>query len=70
MILESPLIREILAERFRETLLRALRTKFGEVPPELSAQVHAIADVQRLETLIVQAVVCPDLAAFREKMTS
>jgi hypothetical protein len=70
MFLESPLIQEILAEHMQGTLLFALRTKFGEVPPELSAQVHAIADVHRLETLIVQAVVCPDLAAFREKMTS
>jgi hypothetical protein len=70
MIIESPLIQEILAERLRESLLRALRTKFGEVPPELTAQIHAIADVQRVDALISQVGVSPDLAAFRKQLTS
>jgi hypothetical protein len=69
VIVESPLIQEILAENRRnlmqEAILRSLQTKFGAVPPEVAARVHAIQDVPRLLDLNAQVGVCPDLDAFR-----
>jgi hypothetical protein len=69
MIIETPLIQEILAENMQGAILRALQTKFGTVPPEVAAQVRAIQDVPRLVDLIAEIGVCPDLDAFRARLS-
>ncbi len=74
MFAESMLIQDYVAEQLRARvqaiLLHALRAKFGEVPAEVAAQVHAIADVQRLDDLNAQVGICSDLDAFRARLAS
>jgi hypothetical protein len=74
MIIESPLIAELLHERERDArqadLLGFLRGRFGNVPEDLAAQVRVIQDLDRLAALVVFAGSCPDLDAFRAALTS
>jgi hypothetical protein len=74
VIIETPLIQEILAEVRREDLhtdiLAILQAKFGEVPPELAARVRAVQEVQQLRQLNFHAAVCTDLDAFRAHLPS
>ena len=51
-MIESPLIREITAERSHKNILKFLVTRFGPVPPELEAEVRSILD----ETVLDAAV--------------
>ena len=61
---ESPLIREIIAEEGHEYILRALRTRFGPVPPELEAEVRSIRDKSVLDAAHDLAISSPDLERF------
>jgi hypothetical protein len=70
MIIESPLIQEILAENLQETILKLLQAKFGPVPPEVGAKVRDIQDVERLQQVNLSAGVCTDLNAFRAQLPS
>jgi hypothetical protein len=74
MIIESPLIAELLHESRRDThqgdMLGVLRGRFGNVPDDLAAQVRAIQDLDRLAALVVFAGSCRDLDAFRAALTS
>ena len=63
-MIESPLIREITAERSHKHILRALRTRFGPLPSELEAEVKSIFDETVLDTAIELAVSSPDLERF------
>ena len=47
-------------------VLRVLERRFGEVPPDLRAEVEGISALPRLETLLDEAVTCASLAEFRE----
>ena len=69
-MIESPLINEILADRMREDIVRFLRVRFGEVPPEVTTPLGKIPKLKKLEELIDRAAVCPDLEAFRAKLLS
>jgi hypothetical protein len=68
-MIESPVLIELLDDRERDTLHRAilvnLEARFGSVPPELAAQVRTIRPLERLRDLHRQAVTCPDLDSFR-----
>jgi hypothetical protein len=68
-MIESPVLRELLQERERETLQQAaldvLQRRFGAVPEDLAAWVRAVQDSDRLRELLGLAVDCPDLDAFR-----
>ncbi len=70
MIIESPLIQEILREESQAAILAILQAKCGEVPPELAARVRAVQDVQQLRQLNLRAAVCMDLNAFRTELPS
>lgn len=74
MIIETPLMQEILHEQIRDELQGAivefLRGKFEEVPEELTVKVRAIQDVQQLRQLISVAARCSDLDAFRAQFPS
>jgi hypothetical protein len=73
-MIESPEIQEIIEGATRGTLqgsvLRALEARFGAAPPEISSQVRAAVDEQRLDALFLRARHCPDLAAFRAALSS
>jgi hypothetical protein len=64
VMIESPLIREITAERSHKHILRALRTHFGPLPSELEAEVKSIFDETVLDAAIELAVSSPDLERF------
>jgi hypothetical protein len=61
---ESPLIREITAERSHKHILRLLGMRFGSVPPELEAEVRSILDESVLDAAIELAAFSPDLVHF------
>ena len=63
-MIESPLIREIVAEGRHKDILRALRARFGPVPPELEAEVKSIRDESVLHAAFDLAVSSPDLEGF------
>ncbi|MBI4586984.1 MAG: DUF4351 domain-containing protein [Planctomycetes bacterium] len=48
----------------RLAVLRVVRRRFGELPPELSERLEVFKDLQRLESLLDEAMVCPSLEAF------
>jgi hypothetical protein len=63
-LIESLLIREVVAEALQKGLLEALRARFGAVPTELEAEVRSILDETVLDTAIGLAASCPDLGQF------
>ncbi len=48
----------------RQGILKVLARRFGEVPPELVRRINAIEELPKLESLLVEAAVCPNLEAF------
>jgi hypothetical protein len=71
IMIESPMIQELIAERTRQTLhwtiLKLLENRFGPVPAEVSAAVRVVQDQTALETLFDHAASCPDLDSFRAR---
>jgi hypothetical protein len=64
VMFESPLIRELTAERSHKHLLKVLVTRFGSVPPELETEVRSILDEDVLDTAVGLAASSPDLEHF------
>ena len=64
VMIESPLIREIVAERRHKDILRFLRNRFGPVPPEPEAEVRSILDETVLDAAVDLATFSPDLEHF------
>jgi hypothetical protein len=77
-MIESPLLEELKAEWGAEAraegrardIVTILEDRFGDVPEEVRAAVQATRDEARLDTLLLAAVHCPDVAAFRTRLTS
>jgi hypothetical protein len=69
-MIESPLIKELIAETNQEVILEVLAARFGTIPPEIGAGLKAIDEVDRLHGLARWAAQCPDLAAFQAKLAS
>jgi hypothetical protein len=70
MIIESPLIQEIVREDRQNTILDVLQAKFGSLPADVTARVRAIQDAQLLRSLNITAATCSDLDAFRAQLPS
>jgi hypothetical protein len=70
IMIESPLIQELMAQNGHEYILTFLEGRFGTVPPELVVQLRSILDEQKLRELSRFAAQCPDLEAFRAKINS
>jgi len=72
MIVETPLIQELLNERSRDevqaAVLEVLRTRIGVIPDEVAVRVRTIQDVPQLRQLLVRAAGCSDLDAFRTQL--
>ena len=69
-MIESPLIQELMAQRMHKDILRVLAARFGPVPPEIVAALQAIVDETKLDALVEWAATCPDLEAFRTRLTA
>ncbi len=67
VMIESPLIREIVAEVRQKDILKFL-TRFGPVPPELAAEVRSILDETVLDAVVELSTSCPDLEHFQVEM--
>jgi predicted transposase YdaD len=69
-MIESPLIQELLSEQRQNYILRVLTKRFGAVPSELLGNLKMIQDEQEQTNLMDWANVCPDLGAFRARLSS
>jgi len=67
VMIESPLIREIVAEVRQKDILKFL-TRFGPVPPELEAEVKSILDESVMDAVVELSTSCPDLEHFQAEM--
>lgn len=67
---ESPLIRELVAEKLHRAILAVLRRRFREVPLELSNRLEAIHKEDDLIDLVAEASEIPSLDAFQEVLLS
>ncbi len=70
IMIESPLIQELVAERAQKAILLVLQDRFGTVPPEIISALQPVQDEKKLDELVVWASRCPDLEAFRKRLTS
>lgn len=72
MLLDTPLMNELLAERDRRRtrrhILVFLQARFGSIPNEVVEQIEHFDDDASLENLLRLAGQCPDLETFRTKM--
>ncbi len=67
-MIESPLIKEIVAEKTQETILEFLQARFGTVPEQVDQRLRTVRGEKKLKALIKLAARCPDLDAFRERL--
>jgi hypothetical protein len=70
VMIESPLIQEIVAETKHEAILTFLRARFGSVPEPVVSALRSIQDVHRLDELVDLAGRCPDLESFSDQVRS
>ena len=80
-MLESPLIDELVMEKYgdlltektRETahqdIVTFLEARFGDVPRDPVEEIESVADAKQLRGLVRLAASCPDLDAFRNGVT-
>jgi hypothetical protein len=72
-MIESPLIQELrqefMAEQRHKDIVDVLEERFGSVPQDIITALGAIQDAERLGQLLRWAVRCPDLEAFRQRLT-
>ena len=68
VMIESPLIKELVAEKLHAGILSILDTRFGPVPKAVAVKLKRITEEPQLMQLLNQAAVCPDLAAFRKHL--
>ena len=68
VMMESPLIKEVVAETRQGAILLVLKGKFGEVPTELEKRLRRISSEKKLEGLLQEAGRCSSLRAFQERL--
>jgi hypothetical protein len=70
VMIESPLITELLAKRTQENILKVLKRRFGKLPHEIATRLRAVVREKELDDLLGLAADCPSLEAFRERLLS
>jgi len=68
VMIESPLIQEIVAKSKQQALRVVLQARFGSVPAEVTERLRAVDSERKLEALIKHAVRCADLQAFLKRL--
>jgi hypothetical protein len=63
-MIESPLIRELTAERSHKHILNLLMSRFGPVPRDLEAEVRSILDEDVLDSAVILAATSSDIERF------
>jgi hypothetical protein len=77
-MIESPLIEEIVNraksegrhEAMYENIVQVLEARFGSVPQEISIVLRTILDDSQLADLLKWAALCPNLEAFRARLSA
>ena len=69
VMIESPLINEIIAEKAQNDIVEVLRARFDEVPEGIIERLRKITADKKLTTLLKYAVQCPSLESFRKRLT-
>ncbi len=69
-MVEFPLMKEIWAEAQQRSILRVLNARFKSVAPDIEKDLQQVSEPARLDELIDWAVSCPELPAFRTKLTT
>jgi predicted transposase YdaD len=67
VMIESPLIQELVAEARHKDILKLLNKRFGEVPADLVNLVRSVVKERKLDLLFDLALDCPSLASFRDR---
>lgn len=70
IMIESPLIQELVAERTHKDILLVLTARFGLLPQEIVASLQAVQEEKKLEELVDWAARCADMEAFRSRLIS
>jgi hypothetical protein len=68
-MIESPVLKEFLQEERRLAILDVLIARFGPEAQALQPALDTIADGRKLKELTILSGTCPDVEAFREKLT-
>jgi len=76
-MIESPVLQELKAEWTREAVLETIRralveilvARFGAKATEVGALLETINDEGRLKELVRFSALCPDLEAFRRRIS-
>jgi hypothetical protein len=69
-MLESPLLKKMVAAGKHEDILAVLKARFGTVPRDVDKHLRDILDQKRLTSLNVLASQCASLQAFRDALLS
>lgn len=70
VVIESPLIQEIVAERLHKAIKLILTSRFGPPPTEIIDRLRAVEDEDELDQLAVAAARCVNLAEFRARLST
>ena len=70
VMIESPLIQELMAQRTHQDILRVLEARFGAVSQEIAAELQTIRSIAKADKLVSAAATCPDLASFAAHLRS
>ena len=65
-MIESPVLKELMAETRRDDIIEVLEERFGRVARDLRPSLNAVANDKQLKKLLSQSVKCPDLESFKK----
>ena len=68
-MIESPVLREFVAERSREIILEVLIGRFGPTAQTMQSALDTIDDDAMLKNLARRSGTCPDLESFKEELS-
>jgi hypothetical protein len=68
VMIDSPLIKELVAEKLQDAILDLLRARFGDVPPDLSKRLRTLRKEKRLLELNRAAALSSTLDEFRDRL--
>lgn len=70
VMIESPLIKEIVDQTYYANILRVLSARLGSVPMEIVVELKKITDKEKLDHLVEWAAQCPSLESFQSRVAA
>jgi hypothetical protein len=65
-MIESPMLKELMADKTRANIILVLAGRFGRQARTLRPALKAIEDDKKLQNLLGESGVCPDLESFKK----